>query len=109
MGNYLLEIPRAAVIGQEKDVGDAVILNLKRDAEILLSSVAPVEDMIGVLSSRIVKGFINVDTECCDCTECSYCSDCTECSYCTDCADRGWGMRARMLGRVGQFRRLVRF
>jgi hypothetical protein len=108
MGGYLLEIPRGAILNQEKDAGDAVILNLKPDAELLMTTVGSVEDMIGVLSSRIIKGMINVETECCecnDCTECSYCTDCTECSYCTT---RGWGMRVRNLGLIGRFGRYQR-
>jgi hypothetical protein len=108
MGGYLLEVPRRAILDQEKDSGDAIILNLKPDAELLMTTVAPVEDMIGVLSSRIIKGMINVESECCDCTECSYCTDCTECSYCTDCTARGWEMRVRSLGRIGRFGRYRR-
>jgi hypothetical protein len=103
MGGYLLEVPRAAVLDQEQDSGDVVILNLRPDAELLLTTVAPVEEMIGALSSRIVKGMVNVGTECCectDCTECSYCTDCNECSY---CADRGWGKRFQGMARIGRF------
>jgi len=113
MGGYLLEIPRESILSQEKDTGDTVIITLKANAEILMTTVAPVEEMIGVLSSRIVKGMVNPLNECCDCAECSYCTDCTECSYCTDCTEcsyctdaRSWAMRA--LGTLGQ-RRLARF
>lgn len=104
MGGYLLEIPRSSVLGQEQDSGDAVIINLRPDAEILMTTLTPVEEMIGVLSSRIIKGMVNPFDECCDCTECSYCTDCTECSYCTSA--RVWGMRAA--GSLGQ-RRLQQF
>ena len=100
MGGYLLEIPKGAILSQEKDLDDAVILTLKPDTELMMSTIAPIEDMIGVLSSRIIKGMVRADTECCDCecTECSYCSDCTECSYCTSA---GWAVRN--LGRAGRF------
>jgi len=107
MGGYLLELPRDSILNQEKDTGDTVIITLKPNAEILMTTVAPVEEMIGVLSSRIVKGMVNPFDECCDCsdcTECSYCTDCTECSYCTDA--RSWAMRR--FGTLGQ-RRLMRF
>lgn len=113
MGGYLIDIPRGSILSQEKDTDEVVIVNLQADADILMTTVTPVEEMIGVLSSRIIKGMINPNTECCDCTECSYCSDCTECSYCTDCTEcsyctdiRGWSLRA--MGALGQ-RRLQRF
>ena len=99
MGGYLLEIPRTSILGQEKDSEETVIIQLKPEAEILMTTVTPVEEMIGVLSSRIIKGMVNPFDECCDCTECSYCTDCTECSYCTG---RGWSMR--VMGLVGQRR-----
>lgn len=100
MGGYLLEIPKSAIVSEDKDLDDAVILTLKPDTELMISTIAPVEDMIGVLSSRIIKGMVRVESECCDCecTECSYCSDCTECSYCTS---SGWAVRN--LGRAGRF------
>ena len=110
MGGYLLEIPRASVASQEKDSEDAVILTLNPDADILMTMVTPVEEMIGVLSSKIVRGRVNPFDECCDCTECSYCTDCTECSDCTT-LPLNWGIRAmRLLGqnRSWQPRRLNR-
>ena len=99
-GEYLLEIPKGAILSQEKDLDDAVILTLKPDTELMMSTIAPIEDMIGVLSSRIIKGMVRADTECCDCecTECSYCSGSAECSSCTSA---GLGPCAILDGRGG--------
>lgn len=102
MGGYLLDIPKASILAKEDDPGDVVILTLKPETELVMSTVTPVEHMIGALSSRILKGMVRADTECCDCecTECSYCSDCTECSY---CADARLASRVAGLGRIGRF------
>ena len=102
MGGYLLDIPKASILAKEDDSGEVVILTLKPETELVMSTVTPVEQMVGVLSSRILKGMVRAETECCDCdcTECSYCSDCTECSYCTDAR---LASRAAGLGRIGRF------
>jgi hypothetical protein len=100
MGSYLLEIPRDHILQQERDSEDAVIVILKPDAEVLMSTVAPVDQMIGVLSTKIIRGMVNPFIECCDCFECSYCSDCTECSYCID----GFTWTTRTMGMLGQHR-----
>ena len=83
MAQFLLEIPRDAIVKTE-DLSDGVtIVDLETDAEILMSSVLPVEDMVGALSSRIVKDSLNPDYECCECIgECSVCM--CLCAYCPE-------------------------
>lgn len=115
MGGYLLDIPRSSILNEEKDGEKAVILTLRSDAEILMTTVTPVDKMIGVLSRKIIKGMVNPFDDCCDCYECSYCTDCTECSYCTDCTQcsdciesRPWTIRAMEMirrRRLGSYRR----
>ena len=103
MAQFLLEIPRDAIVEIE-DLSDGVsIFNLKPDADILMTSVLPVEDMIGALSSRIVKDSLNPDYECCECVgECSVCM--CLCAYCPD--DIVFANQKRLPVRPSKFRRV---
>jgi hypothetical protein len=105
MAEFLLEIPQDAILEKE-DLSDGVtIFNLQPDADILMTSVLPVEDMIGALSSRIIEDSINPDYECCECVggECSECM-CPHCAYCPD--DIVFASKRRLPVRPSRFRRI---
>jgi hypothetical protein len=114
IGGYLVEIPLSDILDQEQSGDDIIVVSLKPDAEVLMTAVADVETLVGVLSSRISRrgishslgypwdcSYCSQQCECsyCQCSyctdgqcflygsECSYCTDCTECSYCTDRTD----------------------
>lgn len=86
MGQLLLEISNGSIVSEDKANDDIVIFTLEADADILVTSITPIDDLVSTFSSNAINERptqLNVACECCDCCQCCYCCYCTECCYCT--------------------------